>query len=133
MFGGWVRRLVFSGCAAAAFGVVAHAENPPADLAKHVEAVQRQILRCWNIGALSEGAVNTKVVLGFELTPAGMPVSETVRLINYDGEGSSTDDAQEAFVAARRAVLRCGAAGFDLPRDYYQYWRQVEMTFAATR
>ncbi|MEM9438259.1 MAG: energy transducer TonB, partial [Pseudomonadota bacterium] len=31
--------------------------------------------------------------------------------------------------AARRAIIRCGATGFDLPREKYDQWRQIEMTF----
>jgi hypothetical protein len=34
-----------------------------------------------------------------------------------------------AFDAARRAIIRCGAKGFDLPAEKYAQWREVEMTF----
>ena len=37
--------------------------------------------------------------------------------------------ARQAFEAARRAIIRCGAQGFDLPREKYDHWRDIEMVF----
>lgn len=37
--------------------------------------------------------------------------------------------ATQAFEAARRAILRCGATGYDLPAEKYGQWRDIEMTF----
>ncbi|MEM6478789.1 MAG: energy transducer TonB, partial [Pseudomonadota bacterium] len=34
-----------------------------------------------------------------------------------------------AFEAARRAIIRCGAKGFDLPSEKYDQWKEIEMTF----
>ena len=42
--------------------------------------------------------------------------------------GSELTEAQ-AYEAARRAIIRCGAKGFDLPREKYDHWRDIKMTF----
>ena len=35
--------------------------------------------------------------------------------------------------AARRAIIRCGAKGFQLPPDKYEQWRTIEMEFSPER
>ena len=35
--------------------------------------------------------------------------------------------------AARRAIIRCGARGFELPPEKYEQWRDIEMTFDPER
>jgi hypothetical protein len=46
-----------------------------------------------------------------------------------DFEGGPDAAARQAFEAARRAVLRCGASGFKLPPEKYEQWRNIEMVF----
>ena len=36
---------------------------------------------------------------------------------------------RQAFEAARRAIIRCGSNGYDLPREKYGQWQNIEMTF----
>ena len=43
--------------------------------------------------------------------------------------GGSAAAARQAFEAARRAIIRCGASGYDLPTEKYDRWRNIEMTF----
>jgi hypothetical protein len=47
--------------------------------------------------------------------------------VSYDGGSQAA--AQQAYEAARRAILRCGTNGYDLPAESYDYWRQVELIF----
>jgi hypothetical protein len=82
---------------------------------------------CWNVGSLSSEALRTTVVVGFDMARDGRPNGDTIRLIEFSG-GSDTA-AQQAFEAARRAVLRCGRSGFSLPEESYDAWRQVELVF----
>ena len=35
--------------------------------------------------------------------------------------------------AARRAIIRCGASGYNLPVEKYDQWRDIEMTFNPER
>ncbi len=90
--------------------------------------VARQIAACWTITALSPEAQATTVTLGVALGPAAVPHAEAISLIASDAPAAS---AQEAFEAARRAVLRCGASGLPLPPDQHEQWRHMELTFTA--
>ena len=75
--------------------------------------------------------MTTVVVVGFDLTLDGKPEIESVEMLSYrDGTEAA---ANQAFRAARRAIIRCGAYGFDLPDEKYDHWRRVEMTFDATQ
>lgn len=91
----------------------------------------RQIGNCWNTGTLSTGAQNTIIDMVFDMTPNGRPVSGSIRL---DGSsGGTATDADAAFQAARRALLRCsGDTGYDLPRDQYAQWQRVILTVDPT-
>ena len=82
---------------------------------------------CWNIGSLSNEAQRTTVVVGFDMSREARPVEGSLRLISY--EGGSQAAAQQAFEAARRAILRCGASGYGLPAESYEHWQQVELVF----
>jgi hypothetical protein len=82
---------------------------------------------CWNVGALSTEALGTTVVVAFDMGRDGVPVGSSLRLLEFSG-GSETA-AQQAYEAARRAVIRCGANGYDLPEESYDRWRQVELVF----
>jgi hypothetical protein len=48
-------------------------------------------------------------------------------------EGGSEAGARQAFEAARRAIIRCGATGFPLPPEKYDQWRSIEMVFNPER
>ena len=67
------------------------------------------------------------VSVGFSLTPQGVPDQNSLRIVDYRG-GSETG-AQQAFEVARRAILMCGRAGFDLPTSKYGRWRDVVVDF----
>ncbi|PVA05808.1 cell envelope biogenesis protein TolA [Thalassorhabdomicrobium marinisediminis] len=90
----------------------------------------RQIGRCWNLGAASTGAQNTIIVMSFSMTPDAKPVSDSFDLVSFtDGTAA---DAQIAFDAARRAIIRCTSDGYDLPREQYNLWQYVELTVDPT-
>jgi DhnA family fructose-bisphosphate aldolase class Ia len=61
------------------------------------------------------------------MAETGRPDIASIRMLSHSG-GSATA-ARQAFEAARRAIIRCGADGFDLPREKYEQWRDIEMTF----
>jgi hypothetical protein len=91
------------------------------------EGFRLAVQGCWVIDPGSPAARVT-VTLAFQMRPDGMPVAETIRLLGAQGDG----DAQRAFEAARRAVLRCAQGGYPLPADKYEQWREVEITFDPT-
>ena len=54
------------------------------------------------------------------------PISGSEELISGSG---SADLNQIAYRAARSAIFRAGAQGFDLPDDKYDQWKDIEITF----
>ena len=95
------------------------------------DALRVAVESCWNVGSLSTAALATTVVVGVSMTPEGKPQVPSIRLISHSGgtEGA----ARQAFEAARRAIIRCGARGYDLPSEKYEHWREIEMTFNPER
>ncbi|MEM6593647.1 MAG: hypothetical protein AAF672_02580 [Pseudomonadota bacterium] len=88
------------------------------------------IRRCWNVGALSTDALRVTVTLGFTMTPDAKPEIGSINLLGADG--GTGDAVDRAYEAARRAIIRCGSGGFDLPADKYEQWRLIEVQFNAT-
>ena len=87
------------------------APPPPPALTQAARADFRiGVAQCWNIGSLSKEAQRTTVVVGFEMSREGRPVDGTLRLVSYDGGSQAA--AQQAYEAARRAILRCGTNGY---------------------
>ena len=91
------------------------------------EALRVSVQKCWNVGSLSSDALSTTVVVLVSLSRDGKPDTGSIRMLSSSG-GSATA-ARQAFEAARRAIIRCGAKGFDLPADKYSQWQEIEMTF----
>jgi hypothetical protein len=91
------------------------------------DALRVAVQQCWNVGSLSSEALRTTVVVAVSMSEDGRPIGETLRMLRYDG--GSAEAARQAFESARRAIIRCGANGFNLPRDKYAQWRDIEMTF----
>ena len=108
------------------------AQTPRAPAGPPLSAGERDALRvsvsnCWNVGSLSTAALSTTVVVGVDMAEDGRPVSGSIRMLDFSGGPESA--ARQAFEAARRAIIRCGARGFPLPREKYDHWREIEMTF----
>jgi len=82
---------------------------------------------CWNVGALSTEALGTTVVLAFDMARDARPDTGTIRMIEFSGGSQAA--AQQAYEAARRAIIRCGSNGFDLPIESYDRWSRVELVF----
>jgi hypothetical protein len=91
------------------------------------EAFRISVSNCWNVGALSTDALEVTVTVGLTIARDGRPDQNSIRRIS--ASGGSEAGAAQAFEAARRAILRCGANGFDLPADKYDQWRDVELVF----
>ncbi|MGI3210103.1 energy transducer TonB [Roseovarius tibetensis] len=91
------------------------------------DALRIAVQRCWNVGSLSSEALRTSVVVAVSMTENGRPRTDSIRLVGSTGGGDAA--AKQAFEAARRAIIRCGTDGFDLPTEKYDQWREIEMTF----
>lgn len=102
----------------------------PGPLTKSEAAALRgAIARCWTVSSLTDSARDATVTLGFEMNPDGTPQPDSIHLI--DSTSTDTVATTAAYNAARRAILRCGAEGFTLPKEKFEHWRVVEMTFDA--
>ena len=93
------------------------------------EAFGLAVGNCWNVGSLSPGARATTVFVAFDMQRTGVPVTDSIRMVEFSG--GSEADAGRAFEAARRAIIRCGREGFQLPTEKYDQWRELEVTFNA--
>ena len=89
------------------------------------------VSQCWNVGSLSTEALATTVVVGVQMTEEATPIVSSIRMLNFSG--GSDRAARQAFQAARRAIIRCGASGYGLPKEKYGQWREIEMTFNPER
>jgi hypothetical protein len=95
--------------------------------ASEIDAVRRQIERCWNLPAGAKDAAGDLVVsIRVEMNPDGTPRTATV-------DGSSRGQGNPVFQAtadsARRAVLNPRCHPFKLPPDKYDRWRTMTLIF----
>ncbi|MEO0387134.1 MAG: hypothetical protein AAF281_06330, partial [Pseudomonadota bacterium] len=84
------------------------------------------VQRCWNVPPGLEGASDATVVLAVELDANGLIVAgprllEPLRIESRNRE--------LAFEAAKRALIRCGRRGYDLPAAKFAQWRILEVVF----
>jgi hypothetical protein len=95
------------------------------------DALRVAVQQCWNVGSLSTDALRTTVTVGVSMARDGRPDTGSIRMIGF--EGGSEAAARQAYEAARRAIIRCGANGFALPVEKYDHWRDIEMVFNPER
>lgn len=91
------------------------------------DSMRIAVQSCWNVGSLSSDALSTTVTVAFEMTEDSRPIDGTIRMIG--SSGGTAGSANQAYDAARRAIIRCGARGFALPVEKYASWRKVELVF----
>lgn len=111
---------------AAAQEAVAAPSGPPLS-AGEKDALRAQIAKCWNIGSLSTAALGTTVIIGVRMNSDATPVNDSIRMIGTSG--GSDASARRVYDSARRAIILCGARGYDLPADKFDQWQNIEMTF----
>ena len=87
----------------------------------------QQFGNCWVVDVGDESS-EVIVTIKVELTREGK-VSSTELM---SAKGGSHAAKRKAFQAARRAILRCQRRGYNLPRDKYDFWKTIEITFDPT-
>lgn len=91
------------------------------------DALRVAVQQCWNVGSLSSDALRVTVIVGLSVAQTGVPEAGSIRMVEFtDGTEAA---ARQAFEAARRAIIRCGARGFPLPQEKYEQWREMELVF----
>lgn len=92
-----------------------------------IAAIQKKIQdQCWNppSGALDAG--NLRVTVFFSLSRDGNIMGQP----RIDDYVRMTGPQRTAADSARRAVLSCAPySDLELPRDMYDYWRDIKMNF----
>ncbi len=91
------------------------------------DALRVAVQQCWNVGSLSTDALQTTVVVSVNMSRDARPETGSIRMLSF--EGGSEASAGQAYEAARRAIIRCGANGYDLPAEKFAQWQTIEMTF----
>ncbi|MEP1330989.1 energy transducer TonB [Pseudophaeobacter sp.] len=107
--------------------VAAPEPSGPPLTAGEKDALRVSVSKCWNVGSLSSEALKTTVEVSVSLQQNGKIVAGSVRMVS--STGGSAGAAKQAYEAARRAIIRCGAKGFQLPSEKYGHWRDIVMTF----
>jgi hypothetical protein len=95
--------------------------------ASEADALRLAIQRCWNIGVLSSEAQQVVITVGFSMTPSARHEQGSIYIA--EASGASDMAVQQAFEAARRAIIQCEGDGYGLPPEKYESWQQVEITF----
>lgn len=94
------------------------------------DAFRVAVQNCWIVDVGSQAA-NVTITVGMEMKPDGTVVNGSLHQISADGGNAAAIRA--AFDAARRAILRCQKGGYDLPKDKFGHWREIEITFDPSR
>ncbi|MEL6451745.1 MAG: energy transducer TonB [Pseudomonadota bacterium] len=105
-------------------------QGPPLS-AGEKDALRVAVSNCWNVGSLSSEALQTTVVVAVDMTQDAKPITASIRMLS--SSGGSAAAANQAFEAARRAIIRCTRDGYGLPVEKYGQWKEIEMTFNPER
>lgn len=70
-------------------------------------------------------------MVSVNLAKNGRPEADSIKMGSYNGTNDAA--AEQAFEAARRAIIRCGADGFDLLSDEYEEWKTITLEFDPKR
>ena len=102
--------------------------NPTRPLTiSELDAIRRQIERCWNVPAGAKDAQDMVVEIHVDMNP-----DRTVLRAEYVNRGKVNSDPFYRTMAesAMRAILRCGRdQPLQLPPDKYDTWRSFTLTF----
>jgi hypothetical protein len=109
-------------------------EGPPMTSGEK-DGVRVAINSCWNIGSLSSAAQRVKLVMRVEMNEDGTPIAPSIQMTSFEGGDDAA--AQQAFEAAKRAVVRgvrgCGGKpGYELDPEKYGEWNVMNLTFDAS-
>ncbi len=91
-----------------------------------IDAVRRQIERCWNIPVGARDARDLVVRIQVDMAPDGIPKAATI----VDQDRLRTDGFfRIAAEAAQRAVLNQRCHPFRFPADKYERWKTLTLVF----
>ncbi len=85
-----------------------------------------QVAQCWNVGGLPDAARQASVTLRVAFDATARPILATMQMQAATGNAAATE---QLYDSARRALMRCAGAGYDLPPDQIALWRVMDLTF----
>lgn len=88
-------------------------------------SIERLIKREWNIGVLSSAAQRVIVVVRIHLDQQG----NLIRTQLVESRGGRGDAVDKAYEVARRAISKGLKDGIGLPKEKYEQWKVIEITF----
>jgi hypothetical protein len=91
-----------------------------------IDAVRRQIERCWNLPGGGKDPGNLVVTIRVEMNVDGTPRSAVVM---DAGQMQGNTYYQAVADSARRAVLNPRCHPFKLPPEKYDHWRAMTLIF----
>ena len=89
--------------------------------------IEPAVEKCFNISNVALSVKEASVLINFSLKENGRPETSSIELMSFNG--GNIDDTEKLFGAARRAIIRCGILGYNLPKDKYHAWKNVEAKF----
>jgi hypothetical protein len=106
-------------------------EGPPMSSGE-IDGIRVGIGQCWSTGTLSTAAEGVALTLRVEMNEDGTPIKDSITMTNFTGGDEAA--AQQAFEAARRAVMRgvkgCGGKpGYQLDPAKYGQWNVMNLHF----
>ena len=107
-------------------GAPKSASNQPLTISE-LDAIRRQIERCWNVPAGAKDAQEMVVEIHVDMNP-----DRTVQRAEYvDPRRVNSDPYYRSMAeSAMRAILRCGRdRPLELPPDKYETWRSFTLSF----
>ena len=84
---------------------------------------------CFNFDLVGQepDILKADILVSFSLKENGKPIISSISFDSFSGGDYMT--ASKLFDAARRAIIRCGLKGYQLPNSKYSYWKNVEARF----
>lgn len=118
----------FTSQVAEALRSTAPASNKPSlpVTSSEIDAVRRQIERCWNLPEGTKDAGNLVISIRVEMNVDGTPRSA---VIENAGQSRANPQFQAAADSARRAVLNPRCHPFKLPAEKFEHWRTMTLIF----
>lgn len=83
--------------------------------------------RCRTIDDGSK-ASQIEVLVAMQMQPDGKVVPGSIQLVSADS--NDTKAVNVAFQTIRRNILRCQGDGYNLPKEKYDHWREIELRFS---
>ena len=101
-------------------------EGAPPLLPSEIEEFKKTVAECWGVKNF-DSTEKGSITIAFSLDRQGKIDPDSVKSISNTFKDSRS--AQSVFQRARRALMKCGVNGYDLPSDKYQQWKRMELTF----